>query len=52
MSNAALLLAANTPAIVCVSFAGHLAATGSDVWGWFLFLGVCCVGSLRSGGSP
>lgn len=33
-------LGANAVAIVCAAFAGWLAVTGRDGWGWFLFAAI------------
>lgn len=46
MNNFFANLGINLVALVCVGIAGYMAINGKDGWGWFLFLGLCCAGSV------
>ena len=39
-------LGVNLVALACVVAAGYLAAHDRDGWGWFLFIGFLCAGSV------
>lgn len=39
-------LGVNLAALTCIGLAGYLAAKGTDEWGWFLFVGLLCAGSV------
>lgn len=47
MKLALATLAANLVSISCVITAGALALHEKDGWGWFLFIGLCCTGSVN-----
>lgn len=39
-------LSANLVALSCVSIAGYLVINGKEGWGWFLFIGLLCAGTV------
>lgn len=39
---------ANLVAIACIGVAGYLALQSKEGWGWFLFVGLLCAGSVSS----
>ena len=40
-------LGANLVALACVCVGGYLAVNGREGWGWFLFVGLLCAGSVK-----
>lgn len=42
-------LGVNLVALACVGAAAYLAINGKDGWGWFLFVGLVCAGSVTFG---
>lgn len=49
MSFAIATIAANLASLACVIFAGLLAYQERPGWGWFLFVGLLCAGSVKFG---
>ena len=39
-------LGVNLVALACVGAGAYLAVNGKDGWGWFLFVGLLCAGSV------
>lgn len=39
-------LGVNLVALVCIGAAGYLATNDKNGWGWFLFVGLLCIGSV------
>jgi uncharacterized membrane protein HdeD (DUF308 family) len=44
-------LGVNLVALGCVSAAAYLAINSKEGWGWFLFVGLLCAGSVTFGKS-
>jgi hypothetical protein len=39
-------LGANLVSLLCISVAAYMAVESIKGWGWFLFIGLCCVSSV------
>lgn len=39
-------LGVNLAALACIGIAAYLAANDKDEWGWFLLVGLLCIGSV------
>lgn len=49
MSRVLMVALVCLPSALCVGAAAHLASSGIDGWGWFLFA-ACCLGGSASFG--
>jgi uncharacterized membrane protein HdeD (DUF308 family) len=47
MKYAVAVIASNLVSLACVGIAGYLVAHSKDGWGWFLFIGVICVATVK-----
>jgi hypothetical protein len=43
-----LTIAANLVSLTAIAFAGYLALHDIAGWGWFLFIGACCMTSIKA----
>lgn len=42
-------LSVNIVALGCIGVAAYLVSNSKDGWGWFLFVGLMCAGSVTMG---
>lgn len=46
MKHLLVAIVATLPALVCFGVSAYLAVKGKEGWGWFLFVGLLCAGSI------